>query len=162
MNEKNEIAVEKCCNNTEKVIYGPNELLEILPHRYPFLLIDKVTEFVDNQRIVAIKNVSFNEPFFQGHFPGKPVMPGVLIVEAMAQAAAVLAIKSSDGVGADKLVYLVGADELKWRKQVIPGDSMQIVMTSKKKRRPLWIMSGEVFVDGKSVASGIISAVESK
>lgn len=138
------------------------EILATLPHRYPFVLIDKVVEFVDNEKVIAIKNVTLNEPFFQGHFPGKPVMPGVLVLEAMAQSAAILAIKSSDGVAEGNLVYLVGADEVKWRKQVVPGDTLKIVMTSERKRRPYWIMNGEVFVDEKLVASGKISAVEGK
>jgi 3-hydroxyacyl-[acyl-carrier-protein] dehydratase len=136
------------------------EIQACIPHRYPFLLIDRVLEFVDNEKVVAIKNVSVNEPFFQGHFPERPVMPGVLILEAMAQTAAILAKISSDGVGQDKFVYLVGVDNVKWRKQIVPGDTLRIVVTSHKKRRPYWIMNAEVFVDDKVVASGTISAVE--
>jgi beta-hydroxyacyl-ACP dehydratase FabZ len=116
---------------------------------------------VDNERIVGIKNVTIGEPFFQGHFPGKPVMPGALILEAMAQTAAILAHVSKEGVMPGKLIYLIGATDFKWKKVVIPGDTLRIEMFSIKKRRPLWIMNGNVLVDGKIVASGTISAAES-
>lgn len=137
------------------------QILDIIPHRYPFLLLDKIIEFVDAERVVGIKNVTANEPFFQGHFPGRPVMPGVLIVEAMAQTAAILAKLSTGGVLPGKTVFLVGVDEVKFKRQIVPGDSLRIEMTSFKRRRPLWIMNGVVTVDGKVVASGQISAVES-
>ena len=145
-----------------KPLYDLTRILKTIPHRYPFVLIDRVTEFEDGERIVAYKNVTFNEQFFQGHFPEKPVMPGVLILEAMAQTAAILAIDSTEGVMEGKIVYLVGADNVKWKKQVVPGDCIRIEMKSVKRRRPIWIMSGEVTVDGKVVASGTISAVESE
>ena len=146
----------------QKPIYNLQEILEVIPHRYPFVLIDKITEFVDGERVVGVKNVTFNEQFFQGHFPNKPVMPGVLILEAMAQTAAILAIESTDGVRDGKIVYLVGAEQVKWKRQVVPGDVLRIEMKSVRRRRPIWIMSGEVTVDGKLVASGVISAVESE
>lgn len=144
------------------VIFSPNQVLELLPHRYPFLMVDKVVELVDNERIVAIKGVTFNEPFFQGHFPGRPVMPGVMILEAMAQAAAILARVSSDGLTDGKIMYLVGATDVKWKKAIVPGDSLRIEMVSEKKRRPLWIMTGQVTVDGKVAASARVSAMEAK
>lgn len=144
----------------EQVVYGPAQILDILPHRFPFLMIDKVIEFEDNKRIVGIKNVTSNEPFFPGHFPGQPVMPGVMILEAMAQTAAILAKKSIDGVLPDKTVFLVGATDFKWKRKVVPGDTLRIEMVSVRKRRPLWIMAGEVTVDGKFVASGTLSAAE--
>lgn len=143
-----------------KVIYDVMQLQEILPHRYPFLLLDRVVELEDNKRIVGMKNVTINEQFFQGHFPHKPVMPGVLILEAMAQTACILAKVSKDGVAPGKTVYLVGVNDVKWKKQVIPGDTLRIEMTSIRKRRPIWIMAGEVTVEGKVVASANISAVE--
>lgn len=136
------------------------EIRKILPHDYPFLMIDRVVEFVDSQRIIAIKNVSYNEPFFQGHFPGRPVMPGVMIMEAMAQTAAILAKLSTDGVMPGKVVVLTGADDFKWKRQVFPGDTLRIEMRSFKKRRPIWIMEGEATVDGKVVAKGTLSAAE--
>ena len=136
------------------------EIMEILPHRYPFLLVDRIIEFVDSERCVGLKNVTINEPFFQGHFHGRPVMPGVLILEAMAQVAAVLARRSNDGVGENKTVFLVGIDDVKFRQMVVPGDQLEIRMVSIRKRRPVWVMGGEVFVNGKLVASGKISAAE--
>lgn len=147
-------------SDTPRVIYDTVQIQGIIPHRYPFLLIDKVIEFIDNEKVVAIKNVTANEPFFTGHFPGMPIMPGVLILEAMAQAGAILAIKSNDGVAPGKTVFLVGADDFRWKKKVVPGDTLRIEMKSVKKRRPMWVMSGEVYVDGKVVASGTISAAE--
>jgi 3-hydroxyacyl-[acyl-carrier-protein] dehydratase len=137
------------------------DILEIqkwLPHRYPFLLIDKVLDLVPDQYIVAVKNVTMNEGFFQGHFPNNPVMPGVLICEAMAQAAAVFARYSEPQLLKEKNLYLVGADNFKWKKMVLPGDTIRIHMRSQRKRNPLWVMEGDVSVDGKIVASGTISA----
>lgn len=129
-----------------------------IPHRYPFLLIDKVTNLVPNETITSVKNVTANEEFFQGHFPGHPVMPGVLIMEAMAQTAAVFARYSEEELLKGKTFYLVGADNFKWKKMVLPGDQLIIVMKSVKKRNPLWIMDGEVSVDGKVVATGTLTA----
>ena len=137
------------------------DILEIqrwIPHRYPFLLIDRVLNLVPNEHITTIKNVSANEEFFQGHFPGHPVMPGVLIMESMAQTAAVFARYSEPELLKNKTFYLVGADNFKWKKMVVPGDQLTIVMKSVKKRNPLWIMDGEVFVDGKVVVSGTLTA----
>ena len=147
-------------NEVEKIVYDAMQIRAILPHRYPFLLIDRVVELVDNQKVVAIKNVTFNEPFFQGHFPELPVMPGVLILEAMAQAAAILAKTSTDGVNPGKSVLLVGANDFKWKRKVVPGDTLRIEMRSVKKRRPLWLLDGEVTVNGKLVTCGSISAME--
>jgi 3-hydroxyacyl-[acyl-carrier-protein] dehydratase len=137
------------------------DILEIqrwIPHRYPFLLIDRVLNLVPNEHITTIKNVTANEEFFQGHFPGHPVMPGVLIMESMAQTAAVFARYSEPELLKNKTFYLVGADNFKWKKMVVPGDQLTIVMKSVKKRNPLWIMDGEVFVDGKVVVSGTLTA----
>ena len=137
------------------------DILEIqrwIPHRYPFLLIDRVLNIVPNESITTIKNVTANEEFFQGHFPGHPVMPGVLIMESMAQTAAVFARYSEPELLKNKTFYLVGADNFKWKKMVVPGDQLTIVMKSVKKRNPLWIMDGEVVVDGKVVASGTLTA----
>ncbi len=103
------------------------KILALLPHRYPFLLVDRVLEIELGQRILAAKNVSFNEPFFQGHFPGRPVMPGVLIIEAMAQAAALLAFESDQAQGeAPRVVYLAGIDEARFKRPVVPGDVLQL------------------------------------
>lgn len=134
------------------------EIQRWIPHRYPFLLIDKVVGLVANETIISIKNVTANEEFFQGHFPSHPVMPGVLIMEAMAQSAAVFARYSEPELLKNKTFYLVGADNFKWKKVVIPGDQLKIVMKSVKKRNPLWIMDGEVSVDGKVVVTGTLTA----
>lgn len=144
----------------EKVVYNTIQIQELLPHRYPFLLIDKIVEYTDNHQIVAIKNVTINEPFFQGHFPGRPVMPGVLVLEAMAQASAVLARISTDGIPNDKAIFLCGADDVRWKRQVVPGDTLRIVMTFVKKKRPLWIMDGKVYIDGALCCAGVITAAE--
>ncbi len=144
----------------EKVVFDIQAIQSILPHRYPFLMVDRVTEFDDSQRIVAVKCVTMNEPYFTGHFPGRPVMPGVMIIEAMAQAAAILAIRSSDGVIPGKTVFLTGATDVRFKRQVIPGDVLRIEMKSVKKRRPLWIMAGEVTIDGKLACSGTLTAAE--
>ena len=131
-----------------------------IPHRYPFLLIDRVVEFHPNEKVVALKAVSANEPFFAGHFPGEPVMPGVLILEAMAQTGAILAVKSPDGVEPGKTMYLVGAQDVKFKQKVVPGDILRIEMLNERKRRPLWIMKGQVFVGDTLVASATIRAAE--
>jgi 3-hydroxyacyl-[acyl-carrier-protein] dehydratase len=143
---------------TDPVVMDILEIQRWIPHRYPFLLIDRVLDIVPNAYIISVKNVTANEEFFQGHFPSQPVMPGVLIMEAMAQTAAVFARYSEEVLLTGKTFYLVGADGFKWKKQVVPGDQLRIVMKSVKKRNPLWIMDGEVTVDGKIVASGTLSA----
>lgn len=144
--------------DTDPVVMDVLEIQRWIPHRYPFLLIDRVLDIVPNVHIISVKNVTANEDFFQGHFPGQPVMPGVLIMEAMAQTAAVFARYSESVLLSGKTFYLVGADGFKWKKQVVPGDQLRIVMKSVKKRNPLWIMDGEVSVDGKIVASGTLTA----
>jgi beta-hydroxyacyl-ACP dehydratase FabZ len=143
-----------------KIIYDSVQIQEIIPHRYPFVMIDRIVEFEDNKRIVGIKQVTTNEYFFQGHFPGRPVMPGVLIIEAMAQTGAILARKSSDGSYMEKIIFLVGVDRVKWKRQVIPGDTMRVEMISIKKRRPIWVMQGTVTVEGKVAALATITAAE--
>lgn len=133
-----------------------NEIMSLLPHRYPFLLIDKITELVPNEKIVAIKNVTANEPQFMGHFPGHPIMPGVLIVEAMAQAGGVLAFKSTDAE--DKLVYFMGIDKAKFRKPVVPGDVLELTLEVTKARSAIWGFKGVARVDGKVVAQAELLA----
>ena len=143
-----------------EVVIDCQGVLNALPHRYPFLLVDRIVELEPGKRIVGLKAVSMNEPFFTGHFPGRPVMPGVLILECMAQTGAILARLTPEGAPTEKNLFLVGADSVKWKKQVVPGDSLRIEMTFVKRRRPLWVLHGEVTVDGKVVASGDISACE--
>ena len=146
-------------SSNSNVLYDINEIKRILPHRYPFIMIDKVISRDGGDEIIAFKNVTINEPFFQGHFPDHPVMPGVLIVEAMAQAGAFLARKR-DGADLSKTFYLVGTDEFKWRKQVVPGDVIHITMKLLTKKSFLWKMQGTATVDGEVVASGILTAAE--
>jgi 3-hydroxyacyl-[acyl-carrier-protein] dehydratase len=134
------------------------ELLTLLPHRYPFLLIDKIVEIDGDNSAVGIKNVTFNEPHFQGHFPGHPVMPGVLIVEAMAQVAGAISLKAAGG---DKpsLVYFLTIDGAKFRKPVVPGDRLEIRVQRLKKRGNISRFACEAFVEGTKVAEAEISAM---
>ena len=133
-----------------------DEILKLLPHGYPFLLVDRILEIEPEKRIVGIKNVTFNEPFFPGHFPGKPVMPGVLIIEAMAQTAGILAFKSYPGIKGN--VFFIGIDNARFRKPVIPGDQLRMEMTLIKHRREIWMFEGKASVDGKNVAEARIMA----
>lgn len=127
------------------------EIQKLLPHRYPFLLVDRVIEIVAGQKLVAYKNVTINEPFFNGHFPGHPVMPGVLIIEALAQAAAVLACKSGQDV-TNKVIYLMAVDNAKFRKPVVPGDRLQLEVEVLKHKGAIWKERGVATVDGVKVA----------
>jgi len=129
------------------------EILKILPHRYPFLLIDRVIEVEGDRRLVAIKNVSINEPFFEGHFPGSPVMPGVLTIEAMAQAGAILGLLHSKPEDVkNALVYFMGIDDARFRRPIVPGDQLKIVITVLRRKAIVWKMRGEVWV-GEELAA---------
>lgn len=132
-------------------------ILNILPHRYPFLLVDRVTECVPASHIKAYKNVTFNEPFFQGHFPGLPVMPGVLILEALAQAGALLATADMGDIS-DKIFLFTGLDNVKFRKQVGPGDQLILECCNLRKKRNLCKMDAKAYVDGKLAAEAEITA----
>jgi 3-hydroxyacyl-[acyl-carrier-protein] dehydratase len=121
--------------------------MEILPHRYPFLLVDRIVEVEPGKRIVGIKNVTINEPFFQGHFPGHPVMPGVLIVEAMAQVAGIMGSLASAGGTGDKVTYFMSIDNAKFRKPVTPGDQLRIEIETLFNRRGIWSVAGKAYVD---------------
>jgi beta-hydroxyacyl-ACP dehydratase FabZ len=134
------------------------EIREALPHRYPFLLVDRVREMEAGQRIVAIKNVTINEPFFVGHFPDRPIMPGVLILEAMAQVGGVLAIKSFPPAGRP-VVYLTGIDQAKFRKPVVPGDQLRMEVDVIKRRAPFWKMQAKAFVDDQLVCEAEMTAM---
>jgi len=122
------------------------QIMEILPHRYPFLLVDKVIEIDPGKRIVAIKNVTMNEPFFQGHFPGFPVMPGVLIIEAMAQVAAIMAYLASGNDAGDKVSYFMAIDNARFRKPVKPGDTLRIEIETIFNKRGIWSVAGKTYV----------------
>jgi len=134
-------------------------IIEVLPHRYPFLLIDKVKDIVPDESAVGIKNVTFNENFFQGHFPGAPVMPGVLIVEAMAQTSAVLVVQTQGDSIAGKLVYFMAIDEAKFRKPVVPGDVLHIHVKKEQNRRNVWKFRCEAKVEGKVCAEALVTAM---
>lgn len=128
-----------------------NEIMKIIPHRYPFLLVDRIEELVPGKRVVGLKNVTINEPFFAGHFPQAPVMPGVLILEAIAQVGAVLVLKDLPDRN-DKLVYFVAIDSAKFRRPVLPGDQLRIEVTVESMRSKFGKMRGEASVDGKLAA----------
>lgn len=131
-----------------------NQIMSYLPHRYPFLLIDRVTECVVGERLVALKNVTANEPFFNGHFPGYPVMPGVLILEAMAQAAGILGFRTNDSKPDENNVYLfVGIDKARFRRQVGPGDQLRIEVTLERVARGMWQFNADATVDGERAAT---------
>ena len=138
---------------------GVMRIMEMIPHRYPFLLVDRVVELEIDKRAVGIKNVTINESFFQGHFPRQPVMPGVLIVEAMAQTAAVLVVQTLESDAAGKLVYFMTIDEARFRKPVSPGDTLKIHVEKLRSRRKVWKFSGEVRVEGTLVASARFAAM---
>jgi beta-hydroxyacyl-ACP dehydratase FabZ len=133
------------------------EILGILPHRYPFLLVDRVLEASDD-KLVALKNVTMNEPFFQGHFPGLPVMPGVLIIEAMAQAGALLAARSTKLDPAKDVVYFMAIDKAKFRKPVVPGDQLVLELVPLRKGGAVWKLRGEAKVAGQRVCEAELLA----
>jgi 3-hydroxyacyl-[acyl-carrier-protein] dehydratase len=134
------------------------EIMEILPHRYPFLLVDRVLSVEPGKKIVGLKNVTINEPYFAGHFPGHPIMPGVLLIEAMAQLGGVLAILSGQDK-TEKIPYFMGIDEARFRHPVRPGDTLTITMTSKAVRGSTWKMAGEIHVGSKRVCEAVIMAM---
>lgn len=140
-----------------------NEIREYLPHRYPFLLVDRVLELTEGESIVAIKNVTVNEPFFNGHFPDHPVMPGVLIVEAMAQAAGILGFKTMNKKPQDgSIYYFVGSDKLRFKRPVVPGDQLQLEAQILSERRGIWKFEVRASVDGDTVSSATILCADRK
>jgi 3-hydroxyacyl-[acyl-carrier-protein] dehydratase len=145
---------------------GPSAVLDVeaiqklIPHRPPFLLVDRVVLLEPGARLVAWKSVTMNEPFFQGHFPGAPVMPGVLILEALAQAAAILAVKSMPPEDMSrKLTYLMGIDGARFRRQVVPGDRLELTIEIAKSKGAVWKMKGAATVDGQAVAEAEFMAM---
>jgi 3-hydroxyacyl-[acyl-carrier-protein] dehydratase len=134
-------------------------IVQMIPHRYPMLLVDRILSVEKNVGAIGLKNVSINEPFFQGHFPTMPVMPGVLIVEAMAQTAAVLVVETLGPEAEGKLVYFMGIDKARFRKPVTPGDRMEIHVAKEQSRANVWRFSGKAMVDGKLAAEAGFSAM---
>jgi beta-hydroxyacyl-ACP dehydratase FabZ len=134
------------------------DIMSCIPHRYPFLLVDKVLEMEKEKRIVSIKNVTINEPFFQGHFPGEPIMPGVLIVEAMAQTWGILILSFNPEEADNKNVRFLGIDNCRFRRPVVPGDQIRFEVEGISQKRSIWKFSGKAFVDGQLVAEAELMA----
>ena len=141
-----------------ETVFDIKAIIRHLPHRYPFLLVDRVIELVKGERIVALKNVTFNEPFFQGHFPDAPIMPGVLIVEAMGQAGGVLVIDALPAENQGRSIYFMGFDKVRFRKPVVPGDQLVLELEMLKLRSKVVKMAGVARVDGKIVAEAQLMA----
>lgn len=147
--------------NTENTIEPIDvvEIMKMIPHRYPILLVDRLVDYEEGERAVGLKNVTMNEPHFMGHFPGAPVMPGVLIVEAMAQTSAILVVKTLGDEARGKIVYFMTIDNARFRKPVVPGDSVYIHVTKVKQRGPVWKFDGVAKVDDVVVAEATFSAM---
>ena len=141
------------------VMIDVREIMKIIPHRYPFLLVDRIESLKEGEEIVGIKNVTINEPFFAGHFPGNPIMPGVLIIEAMAQVGGVLAFHSSPKEWAGSLVYFMGIDKVRFRKPVVPGDQLRLKLTTIRQKKKVFKMRGEAYVGDTLVAEAELMAV---
>ncbi len=138
------------------------EIQKILPHRYPLLLIDRVTDIVDNEKLLGYKNVSIGEQVFEGHFPGHPIYPGVMILEGMAQAGGILAFKSMDMTeeeAAEKVVYFMSIDKAKFRNPVRPGDRLEYEISVIKHKGAIWLLQGKAYVDGKLVSEAELKAM---
>lgn len=142
-----------------KSVLNVEELMQILPHRYPLLLVDRLVDIVPGEGAVGIKNVSYGEQFFQGHFPQKPVMPGVLIIEAMAQSAAAYTSYTENLDVEGKVVLFMGVDKARFRRPVVPGDQLRIAVKTVQRRPPVWRFEGVASVDGKRVAEAQFSAM---
>lgn len=141
------------------MLFGIDRILQLLPHRYPFLMVDKVLEFEKEKRIVGVKNVTANEPYFMGHFGEYPVMPGVMIVEALAQLGCILLLESTGEL--QKLVYFRSIENVKFRKKVRPGDVMKMEVIVTKRKGPLWKVDAKAFVDDEIVTEGVLHAFAS-
>ena len=135
------------------------EILDLIPHRYPFLLVDRIEEIVINQSCIGVKNITINEPFFPGHFPGHPIMPGVLIIESMAQTASALVVYGYEGNTNGLSVYLMNVDKAKFRKPVLPGDQLRMEITKQKNKGEVWQFFGKAYVDNNLVAEASITAM---
>ncbi|MEI6158875.1 MAG: 3-hydroxyacyl-ACP dehydratase FabZ [Roseococcus sp.] len=139
--------------------YNIAQIMQAIPHRYPFLLIDRVVDLVIGESAIGVKNVSINENFFQGHFPSEPVMPGVLLIESMAQTAAVLVVATLGPDAEGKLVYFMSIEGAKFRRPVVPGDQVMVHVTKVQRRMNVWKFSGQAKVDGQIVAEATFAAM---
>ena len=155
---KHQITKKYQKGTTEGFVFDINAIEKILPHRFPFLLVDRILELVPAEKVVAIKNVTINEPFFQGHFPNHAIMPGVLIIEAMGQSGGILLLNTVDNPQ-DKVVYFTGLDKVKFRKPVLPGDQIRFTVEMVFFRRGICRMKGEAHVEGNLVAEAEMQAI---
>lgn len=144
---------------TSDAVIDINRIMHMIPHRYPFLMIDKIVEIVRDVRAVGVKNVTYNEPFFQGHFPSRPIMPGVLVIESMAQTAAVMVMETLGKTAEGTLVYFMSIDEARFRKPITPGDTVYIHVEKQRSRGNVWKFRGEARVDGNLMAEAVFAAM---
>jgi 3-hydroxyacyl-[acyl-carrier-protein] dehydratase len=143
------------------LVMNIQDIMKTLPHRYPFLLVDRLEEIEEGKRVAGYKNVTVNEPFFQGHFPGHPIMPGVLIIEAMAQVGGAY-VSVLDGIGDDSVTYFAGIDKARFRKPVLPGDVLRMELELVSKRRGIYLFSGKAYVGDTLVAEADLKATFAK
>jgi 3-hydroxyacyl-[acyl-carrier-protein] dehydratase len=151
--------IDPACAEQQVTQVNVQRIMEMIPHRHPFLMIDKVVDMVANARATGIKNVSINENYFQGHFPARPVMPGVLIIEAMAQTAAVLVVHTLGRDAEGKLVYFMSVDNARFRRPVVPGDCLHIHVTKQRHRGNVWKFEGRAEVSGQLMAEAVFAAM---
>jgi 3-hydroxyacyl-[acyl-carrier-protein] dehydratase len=150
---------DPACAEEQVTQVDVHRIMEMIPHRHPFLMIDKVVDMVANERATGIKNVSINENYFQGHFPARAVMPGVLIIEAMAQTAAVLVVHTLGPESEGKLVYFMSVDNARFRRPVFPGDRLDVHVTKQRHRGNVWRFEGRAKVDGNLMAEAVFAAM---
>jgi 3-hydroxyacyl-[acyl-carrier-protein] dehydratase len=151
--------IDPACVAEQAVQMDTQRIMEMIPHRHPFLMIDRVIDVVANEKATGIKNVSINEHFFQGHFPARPVMPGVLIIEAMAQTAAVLVVHTLGPDSEGKLVYFMSVDSARFRRPVFPGDCLHVQVTKQRHRGNVWKFEGRAEVRGQLMAEAVFAAM---
>ena len=151
--------IDPACADEQAIQIDIQRIMEMIPHRHPFLMIDRVIDVVANEGATGIKNVSINEHYFQGHFPTRPVMPGVLIIEAMAQTAAVLVVHTLGPEAEGKLVYFMSVDNARFRRPVVPGDTLKVHVTALRNRGNVWKFEGQAKVDGKLCAEATFAAM---
>src|SRR5215472_7808651 len=151
--------IDPACAADQGTEIGIQRIMEMIPHRHPFLMIDKVIDVVANVRATGIKNVSINEHYFQGHFPTRPVMPGVLIIEAMAQTAAVLVVHTLGPASEGKLVYFMSVDNARFRRPIVPGDCLNVHVSKQRNRGNVWKFEGKAEVDGHLAAEAVFAAM---